>query len=126
MFNQLKLLKLWQKEDQTKVQGLLVLRNRVYHTKANGIVCRGEVFTVEDAKAIYDKHVRNINREITYWDVYVAVNAQYHDYVRLYQDWFPNLTEEQLDEKVIYSAINFWFKDEDAGAGKVWNYFKEI
>lgn len=140
MFNQLKFLKLWQKEDQTKVQGLLVLRNRViandeeticitdsmYHTKANGIVCRGEVFTVEDAKAIYDKHVRNINREITYWDVYVAVNAQYHDYVRLYQDWFPNLTEEQLDEKVIYSAINFWFKDEDAGAGKVWNYFKEI
>lgn len=67
-----------------------------------------------------------INREITYWDVYVAVNAQYHDYVRLYQDWFPNLTEEQLDEKVIYSAINFWFKDEDAGTGKVWNYFKEI
>ena len=44
----------------------------------------------------------------------------------LYQDWFPNLTEEQLDEKVIYSAINFWFKDEDAGTGKVWNYFKEI
>lgn len=72
------------------------------------------------------QHVRNINREITYWDVYVAVNAQYHDYVRLYQDWFPNLTEEQLDEKVIYSAINFWFKDEDAGTGKVWNYFKEI
>lgn len=24
------------------------------------------LFTVEDAKAIYDKHVRNINREITY------------------------------------------------------------
>lgn len=46
--------------------------------------------------------------------------------IRLYQDWFPNLTEEQLDEKVIYSAINFWFKDEDAGTGKVWNYFKEI
>lgn len=89
------------------------------YSRDSNIVCRGEVFTVEDAKAIYDKHVRNINREITYWDVYVAVNAQYHDYVRLYQDWFPNLTEEQLDEKVIYSAINFWFKDEDAGTGKV-------
>lgn len=108
------------------IDDLTKLNRGMYHTKANGIVCRGEVFTVEDAKAIYDKHVRNINREITYWDVYVAVNAQYHDYVRLYQDWFPNLTEEQLDEKVIYSAINFWFKDEDAGTGKVWNYFKEI
>lgn len=100
--------------------------NDMYHTKANGVVCRGQIFTVEDAKAIYDKHVRNINREITYWDVYVAVNAQYHDYIRMYKQWFPNLTEEQLDEKIIHSAINFWFEDEDAGSGKVWNYFKDI
>lgn len=34
--------------------------------------------------------------------------------------------EEQLDEKIIHSAINFWFEDEDAGSGKVWNYFKDI
>lgn len=97
-----------------------------WSSKANGVVCRGQIFTVEDAKAIYDKHVRNINREITYWDVYVAVNAQYHDYIRMYKQWFPNLTEEQLDEKIIHSAINFWFEDEDAGSGKVWNYFKDI
>lgn len=100
--------------------------SNMYHTKANGVVCRGQIFTVEDAKAIYDKHVRNINREITCWDVYVAVNAQYHDYIRMYKQWFPNLTEEQLDEKIIHSAINFWFEDEDAGSGKVWNYFKNI
>lgn len=100
--------------------------SNMYHTKANGVVCRGQIFTVEDAKAIYDKHVRNINREITYWDVYVAVNAQYHDYIRMYKQWFPNLTEEQLDEKIIHSVINFWFEDEDAGSGKVWNYFKDI
>lgn len=55
-----------------------------------------------------------------------AVNAQYHDYIRMYKQWFPNLTEEQLDEKIIHSAINFWFEDEDAGSGKVWNYFKDI
>lgn len=100
--------------------------SNMYHTKANGVVCRGQIFTVEDAKAIYDKHVRNINREITCWDVYVAVNAQYHDYIRIYKQWFPNLTEEQLDEKIIHSAINFWFEDEDVGSGKVWNYFKDI
>lgn len=86
----------------------------------------GEIGALRTEVAILKATRPYINREITYWDVYVAVNAQYHDYVRLYQDWFPNLTEEQLDEKVIYSAINFWFKDEDAGTGKVWNYFKEI
>ena len=42
------------------------------------------------------------------------------------EQWFPNLTEEQLDEKIIHSAINFWFEDEDTGSGKVWNYFKNI
>lgn len=47
-------------------------------------------------------------------------------YIRMYKQWFPNLTEEQLDEKIIHSAINFWFEDEDAGSGKVWNYFKDI
>lgn len=98
----------------------------MHHTKQNNIICRGEIFTVDDAKAIYEKHVRHINREVNCWDVYVAVNAQYHDYVRLYKEWFPNLTEEQLDDKIIHAAINFWFKDEDADAGKVWNYFKEI
>ena len=38
------------------------------------------------------------------------------------EDYFTAVNQE----KVIYSAINFWFKDEDAGTGKVWNYFKEI
>lgn len=51
---------------------------------------------------------------------------QFHDYIRIYKQWFPNLTEEQLDEKIIHSAINFWFEDEDTGSGKVWNYFKNI
>lgn len=53
-------------------------------------------------------------------------NAQYHDYVKLYKDWFTNITKEELDDKIITSCINFWFKDEDAGVGKVWNYFKNI
>ena len=113
-------------EDMVALTNAMYQVSNMYHTKANGVVCRGQIFTVEDAKAIYDKHVRNINREITCWDVYVAINAQYHDYIRIYKQWFPNLTEEQLDEKIIHSAINFWFEDEDAGSGKVWNYFKDI
>lgn len=50
----------------------------------------------------------------------------YHDYSKLYKEWHPNITKEDLDNKIIMSAINFWFKDEDAGVGKVWNYFKNI
>lgn len=71
-------------------------------------------------------YVRNLDSSYTYWDVYVAMNAQFHDYARLYNEWYSNIIREDLDNKIITSAINFWFKDEDAGVGKVWNYFKNI
>lgn len=72
----------------------------------------------------FDKYVRNINSSITVWDVYVAINAQYHDYVRLYSEWFRNINKNELDNKIIESAITFYFKDEDSGSTKTWNYFK--
>ena len=31
--------------------------------------------------------------------------------------------EAKVHEKIILSAITFWFKDEDAKEGKVWDYF---
>ena len=55
---------------------------------------------------------------------YVAINAQYHDYVRLYSEWFRNINKNELDNKIIESAITFYFKDEDSGSTKTWNYFK--
>lgn len=72
----------------------------------------------------FDKYVRNINSSITVWDVYVAINAQYHDYIRLYSEWFRNINKNELDNKIIESAITFYFKDEDSGSTKTWNYFK--
>lgn len=98
----------------------------MYHTKQNGGVCRGEIYSMEEAKQIYEKYVRNIDSSYNCWDVYVAINAQFHDYSNLYKEWHSNITKEDLDNKIIMSAINFWFKDEDAGVGKVWNYFKNI
>ena len=32
--------------------------------------------------------------------------------------------ENELDNKIIESAITFYFKDEDSGSTKTWNYFK--
>lgn len=98
----------------------------MYHTKRNGNICRGEIYSIDEAKQIYEKYVRNLDSSYTYWDVYVAMNAQFHDYACLYNEWYSNITREDLDNKIIASAINFWFKDEDVGVGKVWNYFKNI
>lgn len=56
------------------------------------------------------KQQLNINSSITVWDVYVAINAQYHDYVRLYSEWFRNINKNELDNKIIESAITFILK----------------
>lgn len=52
-------------------------------------------------------------------DVYVAINAQYHDYAKLFEEWFDG----NIDNKVFESAITFWFKDVDFDGDKVWEYF---
>lgn len=96
----------------------------MHHTADNGKVCKGKIYNYDCAKNVFDKYVRNINSSITVWDVYVAINAQYHDYVRLYSEWFRNINKNELDNKIIESAITFYFKDEDSGSTKTWNYFK--
>lgn len=85
-----------------------------------------EVVTPEDAKKVYDKRVRSINGNITMWDVYVALNAQYHDNVVLYEKWFGNVSEDEMKEKIIEATVVNWFEDIDAGDDKVWEYFKAI
>lgn len=53
---------------------------------------------------------------------YVAINAQYHDYCELFKSWF----NDGIEQKIIESAVVFWFKDDDYKDGfKLWNYFKE-
>lgn len=46
----------------------------------------------------------------------------YHDYCELFKSWFG----DGVEQKIIESAVIFWFKDDDYKDGfKLWNYFKE-
>lgn len=101
-------------------QGKELLEKQLNNIK----VKKEEIYNYDCAKNVFDKYVRNINSSITVWDVYVAINAQYHDYIRLYSEWFRNINKNELDNKIIESAITFYFKDEDSGSTKTWNYFK--
>lgn len=98
--------------------------NQMYHTKQDGSVHHGEMITPEHAEQIYERYRRNVHASVTKWDIYVALNAQYHDYDNIYNQWF-NKDKEIVKEKVVESAIVFWFKDEDAPEGKVWDYFND-
>lgn len=60
-----------------------------------------------------------ISLEVPYVNKIVAINAQYHDYAKLFEEWFGG----NIDNKVFESAITFWFKDVDFDGDKVWEYF---
>lgn len=92
-------------------------------TEANaGRKYSGEKFDIHKAKEICERYRGVIPVSATPTDVYVAINSQYHDYVELFKSWFG----DNVDQKIIESAIIFWFKDVDCKSrNKVVSYFKE-
>lgn len=98
------------------------LVSQMYHT-SGGRKFVGEKYDMSKAKEVAERYRGIIPQSATYADVYVALNAQYHDYCELLKAWFG----DNIDTKVVESAINFWFKDDDykGGGSKVYKYFRE-
>lgn len=93
--------------------------SQMYHTEG-GRKYVGEKFDMVKAKEVCERYRGIIPQTITHADVYVAINAQYHDYCELFKAWFG----EAIDSKITESAINFWFKDDDwKGGCKIYEYF---
>lgn len=73
----------------------------------NGRKHVGEKFDMTKAKEVCERYRGVIPQDVTHADVYVAINSQYHSYCELFKAWFG----ESIDQKIIESAIIFWFKD---------------
>lgn len=74
---------------------------------------------IEGIHEICERYKEVLPNDVEPCDVYVAINAQYHDYAKLFEEWFGG----NIDNKVFESAITFWFKDVDFDGDKVWEYF---
>lgn len=97
------------------------LVSNMYHFE-NGRKYVGEKFDIAKAKEICERYRGVIPQSITHADVYVAINMQYHDYCELFKSWFG----EEVEQKIIESAMVFWFKDDDYKEGfKLGKYLKE-
>lgn len=79
--------------------------DNMYHTDNKGNKITSPMFTPIDVRKLYDKKFKSINSNITFWDVYVALNAQYHDNIELYKEWFGEDNIENIKDKIIESAI---------------------
>lgn len=67
----------------------------------------GEKYGITKATEIYNKYKDIMSSNVTVCDVYIAINKQYHCYISLFKTWFT----ENIDCKIIESAIVFWFLD---------------
>jgi cobalamin-dependent methionine synthase I len=102
--------------DETHAEKIV---SEMYHKDKNEMI-RGEHFNMHKAEEVYNKYKHTLGNA-TVEEVYIAINAQYHDYCALFKSWF-GMTN--IDEKIITSALVFWFKDPDYSKGsKVRNYF---
>nr|UWG02081.1 MAG: hypothetical protein [Bacteriophage sp.] len=91
---------------------------QMYHVKDNKKYI-GEKYDINKAHEICERYKEVLPNDVEPCDVYVAINAQYHDYAKLFEEWFGG----NIDNKVFESAIIFWFKDVDFDGDKVWEYF---
>lgn len=92
------------------------------HTE-NGNKHIGEKYPIEKAEEVYKRYKSMLPEDVTVADVYVAINCHYHDFAQLYKAWFG----DNIDTKIIESAIVFWFKDDEFPEGdKLWKYFKKM
>lgn len=81
-----------------------------------------EKFDMHKAKEVCERYRGILPTSATVADVYVAINSQYHDYVELFKNWFG----DGIEQKIVESAIVFWFKDADCKAeNKVVEYLGE-
>lgn len=90
----------------------------LYHVKDNKKYI-GEKYDMNKAHEICERYKEVLPNDVEPCDIYVAINAQYHDYAKLFEEWFGG----NIDNKVFESAITFWFKDVDFDGDKVWEYF---
>lgn len=100
---------------------LLILMLK-YIPMLNGRKYSGEKFDMHKAKEICERYRGILPTSVTVADVYVAINSQYHDYAELFKNWFG----DGIEQKIVESAIVFWFKDADCKAeNKVVEYLGE-
>lgn len=96
--------------------------DEMYHVK-DGKKYIGEKYDMQKAHEVCNRFKDKLEEEVEAADVYVAINAQYHDYCELFEKWFG---KGNFDEMVFESAIAFWFDDVDFGEDKLWKYFNEL
>lgn len=93
----------------------------MYHIENNKKYI-GEKYDMYKTKEMCQRYKSYMPSHVSIPEMYVAINAQYHNYAELFNKWFG----DNADSKIIESAIVFWFKDNNyKSTNKVSEYFRD-
>ncbi len=95
--------------------------SQMMHEDKKGEVHKGEHWTIEQVKAVYEKHKPKLKPTVTCWDFYVAMHSWWHD--NICAD-MSDYGAEHAEAKNIERGIMYFFGDDDAPSGKIWRYYR--
>lgn len=97
--------------------------DHMYHIGDDGREYKGERWSLKDTSGVMQKYRGRIPGEYNEYDVYVALNAQWHDTICTAKRHFSTI--EDAEAYVIDEAVAVWFNDQDwPSHDKVWRYFR--
>lgn len=97
---------------------------QMFYKDKSGNVHHAPHWSKDDYKSTYDVVKSKIPSSYNWWDFAVTLEMLYSDNICLYKSWWPDITQEQLDAKVIDSAVNYLNDDDDHDC-KIWHRFEK-
>jgi len=98
--------------------------SQMHHKDAAGKVVEGEHWGIGDARAVFTKWKAKLPIDTTDYDVYVIINATYHDMITV--KLAMGKTQEEAENEIIEEGITFYLLDADAVPNKLWEYMEHI
>ena len=98
--------------------------SKMYYMDRSGKRHDAPYWTESAVRAIYDKHINEIP-DYNFWDFYVTMNMVASDSWCMLAKWFPNGTQDDMNERITEMSIN-WLSDDDwPNETKVWDYVSD-
>lgn len=96
---------------------------KMYYLDKNNKRHSAPYWTESEIRNVYEKVRSRISPQYNFYDFYVTFNMIASDNWCLIQNWWPNITNEEILNKVCDLTIN-WLSDEDwPTTSKIWDYF---
>ena len=98
---------------------------KMYYTDKNDKKHYAPYWSVSTMEEVYNG-VKSDIRQYNFWDFAVALNMEASDKWMLLERWFPGMTEQERNTRLVELAVNY-LKDEDARHpdSKIWHYLND-